>query len=55
MITLKEGGANVYLTASNLLSTQDDVAAALVKYFEIPVFAIHGEDRDTYYAHLNAV
>jgi len=55
MITLKEGGANVYLTASNPLSTQDDVAAALVKYFEIPVFAIHGEDRDTYYSHLNAV
>lgn len=55
MITLKEGGADVYLTASNPLSTQDDVAAALVKYFEIPVFAIHGEDRDTYYAHLNAV
>jgi adenosylhomocysteinase len=55
MITLKEGGANVYLTASNPLSTQDNVAAALVKYFEIPVFAIHGEDRDTYYAHLNAV
>lgn len=55
MITLKEGGANVYLTASNPLSTQDDVAAALVKYYEIPVFAIHGEDRDTYYSHLNAV
>ncbi|WP_028950408.1 adenosylhomocysteinase [Sulfurihydrogenibium subterraneum] len=55
MITLKEGGADVYLTASNPLSTQDDVAAALVKYFEIPVFAIHGEDRDTYYEHLNAV
>ncbi|MFN3787519.1 adenosylhomocysteinase [Sulfurihydrogenibium azorense] len=55
MITLKEGGADVYLTASNPLSTQDDVAAALVKYFEIPVFAIHGEDRETYYAHLNAV
>ncbi|PMP76577.1 MAG: adenosylhomocysteinase [Sulfurihydrogenibium sp.] len=55
MITLKEGGANVYLTASNPLSTQDDVAAALVKHFEIPVFAIHGEDRDTYYSHLNAV
>ncbi len=55
MITLKEGGAEVYLTASNPLSTQDDVAAALVKEFDIPVFAIHGEDRDTYYQHLYAV
>lgn len=55
MITLKTGGANVFLTASNPLSTQDDVAAALVKHFDIPVFAIHGEDRDTYYKHLNAV
>ena len=53
--TLKEGGAEVYLTASNPLSTQDDVAAALVKYFEIPVFAIRGEDRETYYRHLRAV
>ncbi len=53
--TLKEGGAKVYLTASNPLSTQDDVAAALVKYFDIPVFAIRGEDRETYYAHLKAV
>ncbi len=55
MITLKKGGADVYLCASNPLSTQDDVAAALVKYYEIPVFAIKGEDRDTYYKHLNAV
>ncbi|ACO04662.1 MAG TPA: adenosylhomocysteinase [Persephonella sp.] len=55
MITLKAGGADVYLTASNPLSTQDDVAAALVKEFDIPVFAIHGEDRDTYYQHLYAV
>ena len=55
MITLKEGGAEVYLTASNPLSTQDDVAAALVKEFDIPVFAIHGEDRETYYKHLYAV
>ncbi len=55
MITLKTGGADVYLTASNPLSTQDDVAAALVKEFDIPVFAIHGEDRDTYYQHLYAV
>jgi len=53
--TLKEGGAEVYLTASNPLSTQDDVAAALVKYFDIPVFAIRGEDRETYYRHLRAV
>ncbi len=55
MITLKAGGAEVYLTASNPLSTQDDVAAALVKEYGIPVFAIHGEDRDTYYKHLYAV
>lgn len=55
MITLKKGGADVYLCASNPLSTQDDVAAALVKHYEIPVFAIKGEDRDTYYKHLNAV
>ncbi|ADC88818.1 adenosylhomocysteinase [Thermocrinis albus DSM 14484] len=55
MITLKEGGAEVFLTASNPLSTQDDVAAALVHYFGIPVFAIKGEDRDTYYSHLHAV
>ncbi len=55
MITLKAGGADVYLTASNPLSTQDDVAAALVKEYDIPVFAIHGEDRETYYQHLYAV
>jgi adenosylhomocysteinase len=54
-ITLKKGGANVYLTASNPLSTQDDVAAALVKYYGIPVFAVRGEDRETYYSHLKAV
>ncbi len=54
-ITLREGGAEVYLTASNPLSTQDDVAAALVKFYDIPVFAIRGEDRDTYYAHLKEV
>jgi adenosylhomocysteinase len=51
--TLKAGGANVVLCASNPLSTQDDVAASLVKDFEIPVFAICGEDRKTYYKHLN--
>ncbi len=55
MITLKKGGADVYLCASNPLSTQDDVAAALVKHYDIPVFAIKGEDRNTYYSHLNAV
>ena len=55
MITLKKGGANVYLTASNPLSTQDDVAAALVKYYDIPVFAIRGEDRETYYQHLKEI
>ncbi len=53
--TLKAGGASVYLCASNPLSTQDDVAASLVKHDSIPVFAIRGEDRDTYYAHLKAV
>ncbi|MEI7905047.1 MAG: adenosylhomocysteinase [Candidatus Firestonebacteria bacterium] len=53
--TLGEGGAEVYLCASNPLSTQDDVAAALVKYYDIPTFAIKGEDNKTYYSHLNAV
>ncbi len=53
--TLKEGGAEVYLCASNPLSTKDEVASALVKYFEIPVFAIRGEDRETYYSHIKAV
>ncbi len=52
MITLKEGGAEVVLTASNPLSTQDDVAAALVKYYKIPVFAIKGENNKTYYSHI---
>ncbi len=55
MITLKEGGADVFLTASNPLSTQDDVAAALVHYYKIPVFAIKGEDNKTYYEHIKAV
>ncbi len=55
MITLKAGGAEVYLCASNPLSTQDDVAASLVKDYEIPVFAIKGEDNETYYKHINAV
>ncbi|MEW5959792.1 MAG: adenosylhomocysteinase [Chloroflexota bacterium] len=51
---LQIGGADVVLTASNPLSTQDDVAAALVSVFEIPVYAIKGEDNKTYYEHLNA-
>jgi len=54
MITLKAAGANAVLCASNPLSTQDDVAASLVKDFGIPVFAICGEDRKTYYKHINA-
>jgi adenosylhomocysteinase len=54
LLTLKEGGAEVYACASNPLSTQDDVAAALVE-FGIPTFAIKGEDNQTYYRHLDAV
>ncbi|MCH7570528.1 MAG: adenosylhomocysteinase [Deltaproteobacteria bacterium] len=54
ILTLKSGGAQIVLCASNPLSTQDDVAAALVKYDQIPVFAINGEDRKTYYSHLRA-
>ena len=52
--TLVAGGADLVLVASNPLSTQDDVAAALVSYEEIPVYAIKGEDNDTYYEHLHA-
>jgi len=55
MIALKEGGANLALCASNPLSTQDEVAASLVKDYEIPTFAIKGEDNKTYYEHLNTV
>ena len=51
--TLKAGGAEVALCASNPLSTQDDVAAALVAEYGISVFARHGADRDLYYKHLN--
>src|SRR5262245_12693925 len=51
---LQTAGADLVLTASNPLSTQDDTAAALVAAFEIPVFAIKGEDNKTYYQHLNA-
>ena len=54
-ITLKAGGADVNLCASNPLSTQDDAAAALVKYYGIATFAIKGEDNKTYYKHINAV
>lgn len=54
MRTLQAGGADVVLTASNPLSTQDDVAACLVSYFEIPVFAIKGENNRTYYKHIDA-
>jgi adenosylhomocysteinase len=52
--TLQAGGADVLLCASNPLSTQDDVAAALVSEYGIPVFAIKGEDDDTYYSHITA-
>ncbi len=52
---LKEGGADVWLCASNPLSTQDDVASALVEHYGIPTFAIKGEDNSTYYSHINAV
>jgi adenosylhomocysteinase len=53
--TLKEGGAEVFVCASNPLSTQDDVAASLVKDYGIPVFAIKGEDNKTYYRHIESV
>ncbi len=53
--TLSAGGAEVFLCASNPLSTQDDLAASLVVNEEIPVFAIKGEDRDTYYDHMRSV
>src|ERR1700692_1255628 len=52
---LKAGGAEVLACASNPLSTQDDVAAALVEYEGIACYSIHGEDRDTYYRHLRTV
>src|SRR5919202_6166632 len=53
-LTLKEGGAQVTLCASNPLSTQDDVAAALAGEYGIPTFAIKGEDEQTYYQHIEA-
>lgn len=52
--TLHDGGADLVLTASNPLSTQDDVAAALVNIYEIPTFAVKGEDNATYYRHIGA-
>jgi len=54
MIALRDGGADVALCASNPLSTQDDVAASLVRDYSIPVFAIKGEDSDSYYSHIMA-
>lgn len=55
MLTLKAGGAEVVLCACNPLSTKDDIAASLVEDFKIPTFAISGEDKKTYYKHLNEV
>src|SRR4051794_28369069 len=55
LIALKAGGATVVANASNPLSTQDSVAASLVKDFGIPTYAIKGEDNKTYFEHLNAV
>lgn len=55
MVALQAGGADVMLAASNPLSTQDDVAACLVSHYEIPVFAIKGEDNETYHKHIQAV
>ncbi|MBK9751183.1 MAG: adenosylhomocysteinase [Chloroflexi bacterium] len=54
MHTLQAGGADIVLCASNPLSTQDDVAASLVSHYEIPVYAIKGEDNSTYYDHIKA-
>src|SRR3979411_1369540 len=54
MRALKAGGADVVLCASNPLSTQDDVGAALVEEYDIATYAIKGEDNDTYYAHIDA-
>ena len=55
MVSLQSGGADIVLSASNPLSTQDDVAASLVSHYEIPVYAIKGEDNETYFKHINAV
>lgn len=55
MAALQAGGADIALCASNPLSTQDDVAATLVSHYEIPVYAIKGEDNETYFKHITAV
>lgn len=55
MVALQRGGADVFLCASNPLSTQDDVAAALVSHYEIPVYAKRGQDNETFYKYMNAV
>jgi adenosylhomocysteinase len=55
MLALKAGGADIALCASNPLSTQDDVAAALCAHYEIPTYAIKGEDEGTYYSHIESV
>ena len=55
MRALKAGGANVFLAASNPLSTQDDVAASLVNDYSIPTFAIKGEDTETFFKHIDAL
>lgn len=55
MRTLKAGGAKIFLSASNPLSTQDDVAAALVKEYDIPTYAIKGESTDTFFSHIEAL
>ncbi|RJQ08977.1 MAG: adenosylhomocysteinase [Bacillota bacterium] len=55
VLTLKEGGAGVVLCASNPLSTQDDVAAALSVLYGVPTYAVRGEDKDTYYRHIENV
>src|SRR5580765_3835906 len=55
MLTLKAGGADITLCASNPLSTQDDVAAALVSEYDLSTFAIKGEGNDTYYSHIREV
>ena len=54
MRVLQAGGADVVLTASNPLSTQDDIAATLVAHYEMPVYAVKGESNETYYAHIKA-
>lgn len=55
LLALQDGGAEAAICASNPLSTQDDVAAALVQEYDVPTFAIKGEDSETYYSHINSV